>query len=234
MSYCVNCGVELEQSLKDCPLCNTPVINPNELIDLTQKPPFATEKGDVEVVKRKDLAILISTILLSTAVTCGFLNWLILTSVPWSVTIIGACVVLWVIMIPIFINTKQSIYLSLMLDGVAVLIYLYLLTWITHENGWFYGLGIQITLATMVILELCVLCMRLLPKSFLTRALYVITSIGLLCIGYEFYIDKYLYTEVQFSWSAIVLVVCVIVDIAIITMLSRRRLRNAVRRRLHF
>ncbi len=30
------------------------------------------------------------------------------------------------------------------------------------------------------------------------------------------------------------LVVCVVLDIALITMLSRRRLRNAVRRRLHF
>lgn len=31
MSYCVNCGVELDRSLRACPLCNTPVINPREL-----------------------------------------------------------------------------------------------------------------------------------------------------------------------------------------------------------
>ena len=30
MSYCVNCGVELEASLKRCPLCGTEIINPNE------------------------------------------------------------------------------------------------------------------------------------------------------------------------------------------------------------
>ena len=28
MSYCVNCGVELAPSEKNCPLCGTPVINP--------------------------------------------------------------------------------------------------------------------------------------------------------------------------------------------------------------
>lgn len=28
MSYCVNCGVELDASASECPLCNTPVINP--------------------------------------------------------------------------------------------------------------------------------------------------------------------------------------------------------------
>ena len=31
MSYCVNCGVKLEETLNKCPLCNTPIINPNEL-----------------------------------------------------------------------------------------------------------------------------------------------------------------------------------------------------------
>ena len=31
MSYCVNCGVKLDPSLKYCPLCNTPVINPHDL-----------------------------------------------------------------------------------------------------------------------------------------------------------------------------------------------------------
>ena len=31
MSYCVNCGVELEKGAKKCPLCGTEVINPNEI-----------------------------------------------------------------------------------------------------------------------------------------------------------------------------------------------------------
>ncbi|MEG1385319.1 MAG: hypothetical protein RSD08_08485, partial [Oscillospiraceae bacterium] len=30
MSYCVNCGVELAESEKRCPLCNTEVINPSK------------------------------------------------------------------------------------------------------------------------------------------------------------------------------------------------------------
>ena len=30
MSYCVNCGVELDETLRRCPLCGTEVINPNQ------------------------------------------------------------------------------------------------------------------------------------------------------------------------------------------------------------
>lgn len=60
MSYCVNCGVKLDPSLKYCPLCNTPVINPHDLSKMQPVSPFPKEKGQVEVVRRKDLAILLS------------------------------------------------------------------------------------------------------------------------------------------------------------------------------
>ena len=33
MSYCVNCGVELQKSEPRCPLCGTEVINPNEIAE---------------------------------------------------------------------------------------------------------------------------------------------------------------------------------------------------------
>ena len=33
MSYCVNCGVELDPSAGICPLCHTPVVNPGRPVD---------------------------------------------------------------------------------------------------------------------------------------------------------------------------------------------------------
>jgi len=54
MSYCVNCGVELDASATKCPLCDTPVYNPKAPEPSTQPSPFPKEKGQVEVVKRKD------------------------------------------------------------------------------------------------------------------------------------------------------------------------------------
>ena len=104
MSYCVNCGVELEKSLKKCPLCNTPVLNPREIMGDHDKPfgapsPFLEEKGQVEVVKRKDVAILLTTVVVATAVVCGLLNLLVFPATPWSLAIIVGCALLWVILI---------------------------------------------------------------------------------------------------------------------------------------
>lgn len=235
MSYCVNCGVELDKSAKVCPLCNTPVINPKALEQLASaQPPFPEEKGQVEAVKRKDLGILVSMVVLATAITCGILNAFVFQGAPWSLAVIGVCAILWVILIPAVIYAKQPVYVSLLFDGAVVILYLYMLTFLTGSREWFWGLGVPITVLVTVLSEILTFCVRKLPRSFLTVGLYVFTAVGLLCMGLEMLIDRYAAGNIALSWSAVVLTVCVILDIAVITMLSRRRLRNEVRRRLHF
>lgn len=235
MSYCVNCGVELDTSQKECPLCNTPVINPRELERMAgAEQPFPKEKGQVEVVKRKDLGILLSTVVLATAVTCGSLNAFVFRGNLWSLAVIGVCAILWVIMIPAVIYTKQPVYVSLLYDGAAVVLYLYMLTFLAGSGEWFWGLGLPIAVLVTVIAELFTFCVKKLPRAFLTISLYLFTAVGLLCMGLEMLIDRYVSGKIALSWSAVVLTVCAILDIALITMLSSKRMRGAVRKRLHF
>lgn len=234
MSYCVNCGVELDASARACPLCNTPVINPNELKKAGGELPFPEEKGTVETVKTKDFAILLSMVVLSASVTCALLNAFVFPGVWWSLAVIGVCAVVWVVMIPVVINRRQSVYLSLFYDGVMIAVYLYMLACMIRSKGWFWGLGLPIVALLWAAAEIFTLCVRKLPRSFLTVALEVFTAVALVCVGLEMLIDHYLRGHVRILWSAVVLTVCVILDIAIITLLSRRRLRDAVRRRLHF
>ena len=235
MSYCVNCGVELDSSAKSCPLCNTPVLNPNELGKVMEsQPPFPTEKAQVEPVKRKDLGILLSMVVLATAVICGLLNELVFRDNLWSLAVLGACVILWVFFIPFVIHTRQSVYLSLLYDGAAVVFLLYMITFLAGKNDWFIELGVPLVVLVTAVAEIFVLCVRKLPRSFLTIALYFFTASGLLCLGIEILVDRYVESGIALSWSAVVLTVCGVLDIALVTMLSRRRLRNSIRRRLHF
>lgn len=235
MSYCVNCGVELHASAKSCPLCNTPVLNPNELGKIMDaQSPFPAQKGKVEPVKRKDIGILLTMVVLATAGICGILNALVFRESLWSLVVLGACVIIWVLLEPFVIYTRQSVYLSLLCDGASVIFLLYMITFLRENDGWFPGLGVPLTVLVTAVAELFTLCVNKLPKSFLTVSLYFFTSAGLLCTGIELLIDRYVSGDIRLSWSAVVLTVCGIFDIALITMLSRRRLRNSVRRRLHF
>ena len=234
MSYCVNCGVELDATLKDCPLCNTPVINPSQLKEAQKRRPFPEEKVPVEMIKRKDMGLLVSIVLIAIAVTCGGLNLLVFKENYWSLAIIGACLLLWVILLPEIVYHKLNVYLAVFLDGVAVVVYLYLLTWLTESNDWFYGVAVEIVLFITILLEIYIFCLKVLPRSILTYALYTVTAIGILCVGLELLVDKLVRAEISMDWSAIIATICIVIDVALICVLSMRRLRNAVRRRLHF
>ena len=235
MSYCVNCGVELDPSLKRCPLCNTPVVNPAILKDLTPSvPPFPETRGQVESPHRKDWAVLLSTFLLSTAATCALLNFLIFRGALWSLPVIGICLIIWVFAIPLILCRNISPFLSLLLDGAVTVLYLYLLTWLTRNDSWFYRIGVPIVLLITLLLEIVALLCRKIQVSFLASALYFVIGAAILCVGIESILDLYFEGAISLSWSAVVLTACAIMTVTLGTILSKKRLRSAVRRRLHF
>ena len=235
MSYCVNCGVELEASLKECPLCNTPVINPNKNISqpITDRP-YPTSKGQVEVVKRKDLGILLTVVLSATSITCFLLNLLVFQGSLWSFLVIGVCICLFFFAFPAVIYTKTPIYLSLLADGIAVAIYLYMISYSTPSTKWFWQLGLPIVVTLVILIELFTLLARKLPFTILSGSLYLFVEIPAFCVILELFIKRFLNSPYRITWSAVVLTVCAIIDIALITILAKKRLRNEVRRRLHF
>ncbi len=234
MSYCVNCGVELEASLTRCPLCNTPVINPAHLKALTPPSPYPKERGQVDVVKRKDLAILTSIVLIATSLSCLLLNIFVFSESPWSLFIIGACLLLFVLLIPVLVYSRLPIYISLLFDGIAISFYLYMITFNTQSDKWFTGLALPILALITILVEIFALLLRSFPVSYITTALYFFSETAVLCIGIELLINHYMNAPLKLIWSAIVLTVCSVIVIMLITVLSRQRLRDAVRRRLHF
>ena len=234
MSYCVNCGVKLDDSLDRCPLCNTPVINPNEVTHRASVPPFPKERGQVEPVKNRDVILLYSLTLIAASLSCGLLNLLVFNSTAWSLYIIGACVILWVAAIPIFMYTRLPVYCSLLLDGLAISLYEYLITFNTPTAEWFFALALPITALVTLLAMLTALLYRRVSSSFLAVALYIFVEIAVLCVGIELLIRRFLSAPPLLTWSAVVLTACAIIAAALITTLSRKRLRNAVRRRLHF
>lgn len=234
MSYCVNCGVKLEPSLTECPLCNTPVINPKELYNHKKTSPYPKERGQVDVVKKTDLTILVCIVLGGTSLSCLLLNLFVFSGSPWSLFVIGACLILFVLAIPAVIYTRLPIYISLLFDGVAVGFYLYMITFNTASDGWFMGLALPVVALATILVEIFALLLRSFPVSFITTALYFFAETAFLCVGIELLIHHYADTPLRLSWSAVVLTACAVIVMLLITVLSRRRLRDAVQRRLHF
>ncbi|MBR6628203.1 MAG: hypothetical protein IKL04_09580 [Lachnospiraceae bacterium] len=233
MSYCVNCGVELHASAATCPLCNTPVINPRQP-HISKHTPYATEKGQVADVDKTDMIILLTTVLASTALICALLNLFVFNQNRWSLAVIGACAILWVMFVPGLINRKISVYFSILLDGIIVVVYLFMLIFMVDRDEWFWGMGLPITVLTTLVIMALVFCYNKLPKGTLARGLYFFSCVAVLVTGLEIIIDLHKEGSIWLTWSLLVGTICMLIDIVIITLLSRRGLREMVRKRLHF
>lgn len=234
MSYCVNCGVKLDISLNKCPLCNTPVINPNEIKKSNITSPFPQNNGETEKIKSKDVIILTSVFLATTGICCMLLNYLVFSKTLWSIPIIGLCAFIWIITIPPIVFEKMPFYITMLIDGLALSGYLYMLSFMTSNKVWLTDLALPITALATVLVMTFTLLVKKVSSSILAIALYFYSMVPLLCIGIELLVWHYYAKPIHITWSAIVTTPCLIVDIALITILSRKRLREAVRRRLHF
>ena len=67
MSYCVNCGVELDPGAQACPLCGTPAWHP----DPSAPPYFPTNRAAVQPASKREAAILLTAMLVSVSLCCG-------------------------------------------------------------------------------------------------------------------------------------------------------------------
>lgn len=233
MSYCVNCGVELDKTCEVCPLCHTKVINPKQPADRHSPKPFPSLKGAADPVRRSDITILTTVVFATTAIVCGLLNLFFLRYGRWSLYVIGACIALWIFFLPVFFPSKLNPYISLGLDGFSMAMYFGLIAWLHPGKGWYLHLALPVTALVTLLFLVFAFFLRFLHSSILALAAVVIGETALLSVSIELLIHWHCRHAPFLSWSAVVLTCCIIIDGALITILRRTRLRNEIRRRMH-
>ena len=101
MSYCVNCGVKLKQSEKVCPLCNTKIINPNNLKDKFT-PAYSQVVEKHKGINKKYLCKLITVVLICAAIITVLCDLIFTGNITWSI---------YVIVSILFLDSKLSFIL---------------------------------------------------------------------------------------------------------------------------
>ena len=124
MSYCVNCGVELEKGCPECPLCDTPVINPREKTSENDKFVYPETIIIPKSLSKKYWVFLISMIMLIPNLVMLILNAFIFENhvVPF---ISGGFAVAWIWFLFPLLWKKTMPMLILGIDAIALLTYLY-------------------------------------------------------------------------------------------------------------
>lgn len=228
MSYCVNCGVELNPGAEVCPLCQTPAWKPDEAAPSY----FPTKPPEVLPVSKKEVAILLSSVEIAVALCCGLLNLFLLPARLWSLYVIGALGLFWVWFVLPMVVREIPKFFSIALDVGAVCLYVWFISVRFQGESWFWGLALPIL--GWAYLLVCLLTYLVRKRSILTTISMYIGTLALLIIGIEFVIDRFLTGTWVPGWSLIVWVVCVVLLIPLRVIRHVPSLREEVRRRFNF
>lgn len=234
MSYCVNCGVELADTEKKCPLCNVKVINPamadEEPADLQYPKRVETIEA---AIARQFWVRLVSIFLAVPALICLVSNLLYDGTVSWSFYPIGGIVVLWAFCVSPFLFKKPAPIKWMIIDIIAVSLYLKLLEQITHSGLWFLPVAFPIVLAISVFVLLITVLIQHKKLKDLYIASAIFFALGLVMVGVEVLIDFYFTKSVRIVWSWFVLITCMAVAFIFIFIERKKKLKEELKRRLH-
>ena len=231
MSYCVNCGVELGQGTKVCPLCGTPVLNPNAQEGPGTTPYYPTRKEEIPEVSKKSTALIISAMLISVALCCGILNLVLKPDYPWSLYAAGASFMLWIFFVPPLLWRKIPYLLRVFVNMCAMASYVWIIALASGGLNWYIHLALPIIVAGAAI-GLCI-CWVLRNHSVLSTLITALVGLGLFCEAIEFFVDRHLRGRWEPVWSLVVAAVALGLAVPFIVIRSVPSLREQARRIFH-
>ena len=233
MSYCVNCGVELERSLKKCPLCSVPVINPMEKEDPEAKPVFPESR---DVLKKKDRTFWISffsILYLVPIVTCIICNLIYDQRITWSVYVTAGALILWVFTTSPFYFNKFDYRKMTGIDLIGVLIGLLIFQAITGGRSWFFAIALPVVTCCFMILTVFITLAGKKKMRGLVLSAALTISVSVLSLIIELVVDLYTSGGVTLVWSWFVFAPCLSISAVLILLDKNKKFRQELAKRLH-
>ncbi len=207
MSYCVNCGVELDKSATKCVLCDTPIYNPKENIPIDAPTPFSQTPIEIRSsVKVKFTAIIISFIILIPNIICVLLNLFLQPDYLWSMYVISTSLLVWVVFIFPFITTKRKPYLMWGFDSLATALYIFVFYALaSKDEGWYYSIAIPAIAITSACSFYFIHWYRQRARHWTSKVLHIFVDITIILsvLVVCFYVNNYLFASVITSICAL-------------------------------
>ncbi len=217
MSYCVNCGVELDSAAKKCALCETPVINPNIPEEVKKEPAFSSEVFEIpERKKKKFFAALASTIIAIPQIVCFLINVFVYKGSWWSLHIIGAGFLAWVIFILPFFLKKMRVYLMWAFDTLAVAIHTFIVMNLTGILSYYPKGALPVIVLNSALVLSYILWVRAKKRHWVLKILYIVCCVAVSSIGVGSILSFLCGVKYAFEFG----VICFASLIAIVAFLS--------------
>lgn len=235
MSYCVNCGVELEETEKVCILCGCEVVNPMKKPDPGALRPYP-DKVDAMTRKanQRFAAWILAFLFALPALICFFLNILYFNQILWSVYVIGGFAFLWVCIAIPLINRRINLIVLLFFDFLSATLYLFVIEEMLSTGKWFLRVALPVLTAIWILLEtVVILYQKNKIKGFQVPALGFV-FIGILCAGIDLLLNMYFMDGMRISWSVFVMIPSFILASLFFIVENKQAMKEELLRRFHF
>jgi hypothetical protein len=238
LPYCSQCGVEVDENVLSCPLCQTPI----QMIDEQgfPKSPYPEKAAGSPPLPPLTLGEKMG--IARTITTIGFLipllfvtaiDYFINKSVSWSAIVDISLVGIWIITITCLFSWKKPYLLSFLIH-LDIVAFLFVLTLIMGGSQWMIRAGIPITIWSNVIIWLTLYIIRRIRKKGTLVAGVILLSIGLLCGAIDLTLVITMKGVLKLGWSLIVISVMLPTAVLLFYLQSARFTHSTFRRFFHF
>ena len=225
MSYCVNCGVELDKSAVKCALCSAPVINPFEPAPETAAMPYSDRLVIPPKVRRRYVAFIISMVMLIPNIVCVVVNALFPSTGPWALYVAASSTLAWTLFVfPFLIKRPHRLVLTT-IDTGATLSYVYFFYAFLHEEGWFACLAVPLILMLFVNVFFLLLWNSKKKRSWPYIVTAILTEISFYSIFADAAFNRYYNGSISVGVSLIIVLSCASLAVFFITVARNSRLR---------
>lgn len=229
MSYCVNCGVELDSGVKKCPLCGTDVINPNEHV-CNPDPPYPVYKPEPKQKVNRGTVVTLLTLLFMLPVFLTFISdFSINKRVTWSSFVIGSVIFVYLIVLfSVIFNEHPALRFSLIsVDIAGFLLFIELST----KGKWFLTFALPITTAIAVFVIAMILLNSEKKISALTTVACTGFFAGAYCVLIELLINVTFKIRDVLAWSFYPFITFSILSIALLCIQKNKPLLEKIEKK---
>lgn len=235
MSYCVNCGVELEKTLRQCPLCGVEVINPAEPHDPMLPRPYSTRIVRIQKrLERRYLAWIITILIALAGTVCVMADLVYSDSgrMTWSLYVVSSLVLAWVLVLLPLLHTGLHPVIAVLLDVCTLLTFLYLVNIADTSQDWYMTLAMPQVLLVGLLALFDVLLWRSKHIYGWQRYGIIVMSIGLAMMGLETLLDLYNDMHVSLDWSWFVIIPAFALGLILFLLERKREVKDEILKRL--
>lgn len=211
--YCINCGVKLSDSEKQCPLCGVRVFHPELEIPEGEK---LYPKNRYPDDKSTLLAqVIVSAVFLLPMLVAPLCDMQFSGGITWSGYVIGALLLTYVIAVLPTWFQKPNPVIFVPCAFAAVAVYLLYINFAT-DGQWFLGFALPLVGAVCAIVTAVVALLRYVKGGRLYIFGGAFIAFGALALLMEFLINMTFGIERFFGWSLYPLIVLALVGLVLI------------------